>query len=541
MNVFQKTGIKIFLILALVFIGVVFLYPRINRQAPDNPKQNLTDEKRADVQEMKKEEREGQATAMLSPEKKRLIGIQVVTVSKGPIEKTIRAVGRVAYDERRLARIHLRTEGWIQTLFVNFTGQQVKKHQPLLTLYSPDLLAAQKAYLLARNGQKQLAESLTPEVRESGVILLNAARERLILLGITEQQIQELETRGTPATDMAIHSPVDGVVIRREGTQGMRVTPEMTLYEIADLTAVWVYADVYESELAYLKEGTPANVAVTALPEKTFRGRVAFIDPFLNPETRTVRVRLSLQNQDLLLKPDMFAQVTFQAKLGKGLVIPESAVIDSGMRKIVFVDQGGQMFAPREIEARRVDNHYVIQKGLAAGESIVASANFLIDSESRLMATHDTMGTLGMGGIRMEQAQMGQMQRGGPMGGMAGMEGMDMPAPPPLAKGQKEREASGLIWHFSTHPDPPKEGENLVRLKVTDSAGRPIEPARVLFSYTMPAMPAMRQTQSNVIHQDRQYEASVKFSMPGRWEVTAFLTLPEKPELKETFTVDVAP
>ncbi|TAK08481.1 MAG: efflux RND transporter periplasmic adaptor subunit, partial [Candidatus Manganitrophaceae bacterium] len=249
----------------------------------------------------------GQATTMLTPQKKQLIGVQVAEVQEESIQKTIRAVGRVAYDERKLARINLKVEGWIQDLFVNFTGQEVKKGQPLFTIYSPDLLSTQQEYLLAKNSQQKLAASPIADVRETGKTLVSSARRRLLLWGITENQIQELEKRGEPQTNMTIYSPMNGIVTKREGTQGMRVMPEMTLYEIADLSTIWVLADVYESELSYLKTGQAATVTVAAYPGDTFQGKVAFIDPFLNPQTRTVRVRLETPNPELKLKPEMFA------------------------------------------------------------------------------------------------------------------------------------------------------------------------------------------------------------------------------------------
>src|SRR5579863_5519496 len=282
----------------------------------------------------------GQATTMLTPEKKQRIGVRVAEVREERVEKVIRTVGRVAYDERKLARINLRVDGWIQDLLVNFTGQQVEKGQPLLTLYSPDLLSTQQEYLLAKRSREKLGASPVAEVRETGGALLSSARRRLLLSGITEKQIQELEERGEPQTAIMITSPINGVVTKREGTQGMRVTPEMTLYEIADLSTVWVVAEVYESDLSYVKEGQEAAVTVDAYPGKTFHGKVAYIDPFLNPQTRTVRVRLELPNRGLKLKPEMFAQVELKASLGKGLLIPESAVLDSGLRKIAFIDNG---------------------------------------------------------------------------------------------------------------------------------------------------------------------------------------------------------
>ncbi len=473
----------------------------------------------------------GQATMMLSPEKKQHIGVSVAEVQEKKVEKMIRAVGKVAYDERRMARINLRVDGWIQDLFINFTGQRVRKGEPLLTLYSPDLLSTQQEYLLAKRSQAKLKASPIADVQETGSALVASARRRLLLSGITEEQIQQLERRGEPQTAIMITSPINGVVTKREGTQGMRVTPEMTLYEIADLSMVWVVAEVYESDLAYVKEGQEAAVTVNAYPGEMFRGKVAYIDPFLNPQSRTIRVRLELANPGIKLKPEMFAQVELKSSLGKALLIPESAVLDSGLRKIAFIDKGMEMYEPKEIKARRIDNQYIVQEGLSAGDKIVTSATFLIDSESKLMASSNMMGALGMAGIKMEQAQMGEMDMN--MEGMKGMQTQDKPA----AKGPQSKKAGDLNLTLATEPNPPQEGENLLRLKVVDASGTSIQNAKVVFSYTMP-MPGMRAVKVPAPFKNGWYEAKAKFGMAGTWDVTAFITPPGKSEVQEKFTLE---
>lgn len=471
----------------------------------------------------------GQAVTMLTGRQTRFIGLKLTEVAEEEIEKVIRTVGRVAYDERSLTRINLRVDGWIQDLFVNFTGQEVKKGQPLLTIYSPDLLSTQWEYLLAVRGRERLRESPLPQVREMAEGLAESSRRRLLLWNMTERQIRELERRGEPQTDVTIRSPVNGVVIRRDGTKGMRVTPEMSLYEIADLSTVWVLADIYESEIALVRKGQEARIAAAAYPGEVFSGKVAYIDPFLDPRTRTVRVRVEFPNPGLKLKPEMFAQVELRSPLGRGLLIPESAVLDSGLRQIVFVDKGMEMYEPREIKTRRIDGHYQVLEGLAAGERIVASANFLIDAESKLMASANMMGALGMGGIRMEQAKMTPMSGETKMGGMK----MDQKAP----KGPQTRKVGDLTLTLSTDPTPLRDGENLLRLKVVDSSGKPVENAKVVFSYTMP-MPGMKAVQAPARLTDALYEATAKFGMPGTWEVTVLLTLPGKPEAREKFVME---
>jgi len=475
----------------------------------------------------------GQATAMLTPQKKERIGLKVAAVEEKDLTVTLRAVGRVSYDERKLAQIHLRVEGWIEDLFVNFTGQAVQKGDPLFTVYAPDFLSTQQEYLLAKKSQAKLQSSPVAEVRRTGDLLAASAKKRLRLWNITEDQIKNLEGRGQAETLMTVYAPTDGVIIKRIGTKGMRIAPDMALYEIADLSSVWVFAEVYESELAYLSLGQDAELRFPAFPGEGFSAKVTFIDPLLNPETRTVRVRLELPNPGLRLKPEMFAEVAFNAPIGRALVIPESAVLDSGLRRIVFVDGGKGMYEPRNVEVSRNGDHYIVIAGLSAGEQVVTAAAFLVDSESKLMASANMMGALGMGGIKMEQAQMGEMDMGGmkDMKGMKGMEGMK-----PAAAQNKNVE--GMSWTLSTKPGPAQEGDNLLRLKIADPSGGTVENATVVFSYTMD-MPGMRATKEAAVFKDGFYEGSAQFAMAGIWEVRAQVVLPGKPEVSGKFDLEV--
>ncbi|TAK06574.1 MAG: hypothetical protein EPO39_08515, partial [Candidatus Manganitrophaceae bacterium] len=233
-------------------------------------------------------------------------------------------------------------------------------------------------------------------------------------------------------------------------------------------------------------------------------------------------------NPELKLKPEMFAEVTLTAPLGKALLIPESAVLDSGLRKIAFIDKGMDMYEPKEIKARRIDNQYVVQEGLLAGDKIVTSATFLIDSESKLMASSNMMGALGMAGIKMEQAQMGEMDMDGMKRG-----GKREEAP----KGPQTKKTGDLTLTLSTEPTPPRDGENLLRLKITDASGKPVENAKVIFSYTMP-MPGMKAVKVPASFKNGKYEGKAKFGMAGTWEVTAIVTTPGKPEVQEKFTIE---
>lgn len=532
MKIIHKSGKRAtltgLLFVLTVAISFTFYFTQNRAMGTTDTEPSMKDEGMAGM-EMGMDET-GQASAMLTAQKKQLIGVKVAEVEEKEVERVLKAVGKIAYDERKLAQITLKVDGWIQDLFVNFTGQAVEKGDPLFTLYSPDLLATQEEYLLAKRSQKKLSASPLSDVRETGNILLNSAKKRLLLWGISEKQIEELDKRGEAQTHMTIYSPIDGVVIKREGTQGMRVTPDRSLYEIVDLSTVWVLAEVYESDLSSVRKGVEAAVRVSAYPGETFKGKVTFIHPSLNAQTRTAQVRIELSNPDLKLKPEMFADVEWTSPLGKGLLIPDSAVLDSGVRQIVFVDQGMEMYAPREVKARRIGENYLVEEGVKTGERIVTSANFLIDAESKLMASADMMGALGMAGIRMEQAQMGEMDMN--------MDGMKMQTKNEKASsGPQTKKKGDLTLTLVTKPSPPVDGENLLHLVVTDAAGKPIENAKVVFSYTMP-MPGMKAVKVPASFKNGQYEAKAKLGMAGTWEVTAWVTVPGKPEVQETFTLE---
>ncbi|WP_447974475.1 efflux RND transporter periplasmic adaptor subunit [Nitrospira sp. Kam-Ns4a] len=356
----------------------------------------------------------GQAFAMLSPWQQQLIGVKTMVVERRPLETLVRAVGRVDYDEQRVAHVNLRLSGWVEDLFVDYTGQVVHEGHPLLTLYSPDLVATQEEFLLALGAQAKVKDSPIPEVRQQADELVEAARDRLRLWTLTDAQINDLAQRGKPLTYVPIYSPIRGHVVAKNVFKGMFVRPEMTLYTIADLATVWVNAEIYEHEASFVKTGQPATVTFAAYPGETFHGHVSYIYPYLNRETRTVKVRLEFSNPDLRLKPDMYGDVVIPVNRGSKVAIPEQAVLDSGTRTLVFVARGEGMFEPRTVTlGPKVGAYYEVREGIVEGERVVTSGNFLIDSESKLMAATNLMGALGMGGIRMEQAQMGKMEMGG--------------------------------------------------------------------------------------------------------------------------------
>jgi len=336
-------------------------------------------------------------TVMITPERQRLIGVRTAMVTTEDITRSIRTVGSVDYDETNVAHIHTRVTGWIEELYVDFTGKSVERGQPLLGIYSPQLLATQEEYLLALRAQDSLGTSRYAEVSQTTRSLLAATRRRLLLWDVTEEQIAELEERREPQTILTLYSPITGFVINKRAYEGAHVGPDTELFTIADLSDVWVTADIYESDLQYVREGQPATVTLSFLPGQTFRGRVDYIYPYLAGETRTATVRVALANPGTTLKPGMFANVELTTRLGRSLVVPEDAVIDTGERQVVFLVLEGGHFLPREVRAGlRFDGRLQILAGLEEHDEVVSGAAFLIDSESKLRSSMDSMAGMDM-------------------------------------------------------------------------------------------------------------------------------------------------
>lgn len=324
-------------------------------------------------------------TVQISPERQQLIGVKFGTVEMRPLEKMIRTVGRVDYDERRIVTVSPKIGGWIEELFVDFTGRFVRKGEPLLTIYSPELVSTQEEYLLALKAKISLAKSPFPEVAGSGESLAESAKRRLKLWDISDDQIKALEETGQSKKILTLYSPFSGFVLEKSAYKGMNVMPGMALYKLADLSVVWLYADIYEYELPFIRLGQQASIQLSYIPGETFTGKAIYIYPFLNPETRTAKVRFEIPNSHQRLKPEMYANVEIKVHLGTRLVVPEGAIIDTGLRQLAIVDKGSGYFEPREVKVgAKVDNYYEVIKGFKAGERVVTSANFLIDSESRL-------------------------------------------------------------------------------------------------------------------------------------------------------------
>ena len=351
------------------------------------------------IQKESKMEEVAPGTVQISPERQQLIGVKIGTVEMKPLEKVIRTVGRVDYDEKRIVTVSLKIGGWIEDLYVDFTGKFVRKGEPLLTIYSPELVSTQEEYLLALQAKKSLTKSLFPEVAGSGDSLVESAKRRLKLWDITDEEIQKLEENGKSKRTLTLYAPFTGFVLEKMAFKGMNVMPGVALYKLADLSVVWLYADIYEYELPFIRLGQDASIQLSYIPGETFSGKAIYIYPALNPETRTAKVRFEFPNPHDRLKPEMYANVEMKVRLGQKLAVPEGAIINTGIRQVAIIDKGNGYFEPREVKVgSKVDDYYEVISGLKPGERVVTSASFLVDSESNLKEA---------------------------MGGMAGMPGME--------------------------------------------------------------------------------------------------------------------
>jgi Cu(I)/Ag(I) efflux system membrane fusion protein len=338
----------------------------------------------------KAERVEGYATVTIPPERIQRMGITLAEAKRTSLDQSFRTFGRVAYDETRIHHVHTRFEGYIEDLFANYTGQFVKQGEPLFSVYSPELYATENEYLLALRARDQQRKS---GANQSGfgagtdIDLVAAARERLSLWNIGQKEIDELERTRKVSRTLTITSPVSGYVTGKTAVHGLKVTPADNLYDIVDLSTVWVQADIYEINLPAVKIGQPATINLDYRPGKTWRGKVVFIDPTVDPTTRTIKARLEFANPDGELKPEMYAHVAIGGSTATVIAVPETAVIATGERYIVFVAKGDGVFEPREVLlGSRVQNFYEIKKGVSEGEKVVTGANFLLDSESKLKA-----------------------------------------------------------------------------------------------------------------------------------------------------------
>ncbi len=330
----------------------------------------------------------GYSAVTIDPTRVQLLGITTEEIIVRELTKTVRTVGIVEVDETRIANIQTKFNGWIEELYVNFVNMPVQKDQPLFSVYSQDLLATQEEYLLALKDLDQpIKGRFAQEFNRESKKLLYSTRRRLELWDISSEQIDLLKRNKIPTKTLIIRSPFDGIVLHLNAFTGMNVGPGINTYTIADLSHIWIVADIYEDAISFIKLKQPANIELLSLPGKLFEAQVTFIDYVLDASTRTVKVRFELDNIQQQFKPGMYATVSLNLAMGRALAVPEEAIIDTGKRKIVFVSKGKGSFEPREVKLGfKADAFYQLLSGLAKGELVVTSAQFLLDSESRIKA-----------------------------------------------------------------------------------------------------------------------------------------------------------
>src|SRR5467141_5359339 len=368
----------------------------------------------------------------LSPERLQSIGVTTGRVESRTVEDEIHVTGNVAIDETRLSTVQVRYSGYIQKVFADATYQYLRKGQPLFTIYSPDLTATEGVYLVAKQNQQRVAQSTIPGVTEGAASLLEAATERLKRWGVSQREIARLESTGEVQKDLEVDSPVSGYITERNALPNLTVQPETRLYSVADLSTVWVLAEVFQNDLGRIKVGDRASLAVDSYPGRFFEGRVSFIYPQVDMITRTARARLVFSNLGLKLTPGMFVNVVLKVLMGRQLVIPASGVLQSGTRQIVFVDRGNGYLEPRQVElGPRAGDDFIVLKGLKAAERIITSANFIIASESQL------------------QTALGSF----------------VPPPPGAGAASAINAPQGTV-ELSSDPNPPHKGTNVFRVKL---------------------------------------------------------------------------
>jgi RND family efflux transporter MFP subunit len=424
------------------------------------------------------------------PEKQQLIGMRSVPAEMGTLTKDLRIVGKVSYDETRLTHIHSKVSGYIEHVFADSVGKPVRAGEPLFTIYSPDLVATEQDYLLALRSRDLLRTSTLVSAAKGSENLIEAARERLRLWDVSDQEIHSLESEGKVKRAITVYSPVSGVVMERAAYHhGTFVDPTKDLFTIVDLSHVWVLGEVYETDLPFVRTGQSAEIELPySGGGKKIRGRVNFIYPFLDPKSRTVQVRMEFPNSDLSLKPEMFTNISMSVGLGRQIVIPEDALMDTGTEQYVFIDKGNGYVEPRKVRvATEAGDRVGIQVGLKAGERVVTGANFVVDSESRLK------------------------------GAFAGMGAPSKPSP--TAGGGPAQTISVEVLD----PKTAKTGMNPIRLLVKDSSGKPIAGAQVevgLFMPQMGTMPPMRSNATLAEVGNGVYSGQIEFQMAWTWQTT---------------------
>jgi membrane fusion protein, copper/silver efflux system len=426
----------------------------------------------------------------IDPRRQQLIGVRTAPVRRAPIVHEIRAVGLVRADETRQTEINTRIDGWIRTLYADYTGKAIRQGEPLFTLYSPELVATQNEYLLALRGHARMAQAELPTVQDHSDRLVGAARERLRRWDLSAEDIQELEQRGRANETVTFRSPASGVIVEKNAVEGMHVTAGQTLFRVADLSSVWIEADVYAQDITAIRVGQSATLMLDAFADQAIAGRATYVYPTVDEKTRTGKVRFQFANRDGRLKPGMYATVQLNARGTTGLTIPTDALLDTGTDQVVFVAQGEGRFEPRHVKAgRRTDDAVEIVEGVKEGEEVATSAAFFLDSESQLRGAIQSYAS--------------------PAGSNAAQTGP----------------TEQIDIAFRPQPDPPKTGDNTLEVVVRDAAGKPIPDATVTVTFFMAAMPtmnmpAMRNQATLPPAGGGVYRGPGQVMMAGRWDVT---------------------
>jgi Cu(I)/Ag(I) efflux system membrane fusion protein/cobalt-zinc-cadmium efflux system membrane fusion protein len=431
------------------------------------------------------------APVQLSAERLQSIGVKFGVVSRKRLQDEIRTTGTVAIDEARLSYVQTRISGHIEKVFADATYQYVRKGKPLFTIHSPELIAAEREYLLAERNAKELSQSAVPGVASGVASLLDSTKDRMAQWNIPEKEIERLESTGEVVDALEIDSPVSGYITERNAIPNLAVQPDTRLYTVADLSSIWVLAQVFQNDLSRVRVGAPASLTVDSYPGRVFHGRVDFVYPDVDMTTRTSRARMVFANSKLTLTPGMFVNVNLQVPLGEQLVIPAGGVLQSGTRQIVFVDRGAGYLEPRQVQlGQRAGDEYIVLLGLKAGERIVTSANFLVDSESQL------------------QAAIGAFV-----------------PPPPETGSTAGTPRESVTVRFATEPSPAHKGRNLYRVELKGPDGSALTGASVNVRSYMAGMPEMGMAAMNAVTQLVEkghglYEGQTKLESGGTWQIT---------------------
>jgi RND family efflux transporter MFP subunit len=435
------------------------------------------------------------APIRITPERRQLIGLKFATVLRKDVNDRLETTGNIETDERLQGYVQTRFAGWIEQVFANSTYQYVRRGQPMFTIYSPDLVSTESEYLLAIDARKRVKDSSIADVTTDASSLVDSATERLKQWGVSPREIARLERERTVRHAVEIDSPMSGYIVERNALPNMYVQPETRLFTITDLSKVWIYAAVFQDEIGKVHPGDPATVTVDAYPGTSFDGRVDFIQPQIDPMTRTAKVRCEFTNPKGQLLPGMFAHVALDLPMGDQTVIPDTAVLRTGTHNVAFIDRGDGYLTPAEVElGPHVANEFIVRKGLSAGQQIVSSANFLIDSESQLQAA----------------------------------AGAFVPPPPGVganAGGQSAEAIPQASIEFTSDPSPMVRGYNKAIVMLRDSKGAPISGAQVTVSFYMAAMPAMgmaaMRAQGAAVDQGKgTYAANIELPSGGTWSLT---------------------